>query len=104
MTASSPTKNSGGVVNNASGTVTGAAAAVTITLGFIPQSVEVYNETDVILWKKFPTQAAANCIKIVATAVMTNDTGSAIVINTDGTVTLSATLAASGKVLHYNCN
>jgi hypothetical protein len=46
---------------------------------------------------------AANCIKTVTAGTTTVDTGSAIVINTDGTVTLSATLAASGKALKFIC-
>ena len=88
---------SGGIVNVATGSFTGGGAAVTLTLGFVPSHVAVFNETDVIKWEKFYDQASANTIKVVAAGTMTKDTGSAIVINTDGTVTLSSTLAANGK-------
>lgn len=88
---------SGGIVNSATGSFTGAGAAVTLTLGFVPSQVVVFNETDVIRWEKLYDMAAANTIKVVAAGTMTKDTGSAIVINTDGTVTLSATLAANAK-------
>jgi hypothetical protein len=44
--------------------------------------------------------AAANCIKTVGSAgVTTLDTNSAILINTDGTVTLSATLVGNAKAI-----
>jgi hypothetical protein len=60
----------------------------------VPSNIRVINETDVILWEKIDPMAAANCLKTVgSTGVTTLDTGSAIVINTDGTVTLSATLS-----------
>lgn len=101
MANRTPTNNAAGVVNSMNGSFTGAGNAETLVLGFIPQYVEVFNETDVILWKKVSTQAAANTMKITNAVAFTKDTGSAIVINTDGTVTLSATLAANGKVLHW---
>lgn len=101
MANRTPTNNAAGVVNMMNGSFTGAGNAETLVLGFTPQYVEVFNETDVILWKKNSTQAAANTIKAVAAGTITKDTGSAIVINSDGTVTLSATLAASSKVLHW---
>ena len=101
MATVTPSYRSAGVVNQASGTFTGDATATTITLGFIPSYVRVFNETDVILWEKFRSQAAANTVKQVTAGTTTKDTGSAIVINSDGTVTLSATLAASSKVCHW---
>lgn len=87
----------GGVHNTMTGSFTGAGAAVTLTLGFTPAYVMVFNETDATKWEKLYDQAAANSIKTVTAGTLTKDTGSAIVINTDGTVTLSATLAANGK-------
>lgn len=101
MSNNSPSYRSGGVINVAEGTLTGAGSAETLVCGFIPSFVKVFNETDVIVWEKYRTQADANTFKLTAAAVGSKDTGSAIVINTDGTVTLSATLAASGKVLHW---
>jgi hypothetical protein len=96
-------KRPDGVVNAVSGSLTGDAAANTINCGFIPLHVIVINETDAIRWEKIDPMVAANTLKTVTAGTTTVDTGSAIVINTDGTVTLSATLAASGKALKFIC-
>jgi len=90
-----------GIANSASGSFTGAGAAVTLTLGFVPIMVVVINETDAIKWMKLYDQAAANSMKETAASVQSLDTGSAIVINSDGTVTLSATLAANAKACKW---
>lgn len=92
-------KRGDGVVNVATASWTGDAAVQTITLGFVPYQVVIFNETDVIRWEKFDPMAAANCIKVVAAGTMTLDATSAIVINTDGTLTLTAGLNASAKAL-----
>jgi hypothetical protein len=94
-------KRADGIVNVVSGSFTSDNTATTLTLGFIPLEVFVVNETDVITWRKLDPQAAANCIKVVAAGTMTLDTGSAIVINTDGTVTLSATLCGNAKAIKF---
>lgn len=91
----------GGIANTATGSFTGAGAVVTLTLGFIPAYVVVFNETDALKWEKMYDQAAANSIKTVTAGTQTTDTTSAIVINTDGTVTLSAALAASAKACKW---
>ena len=56
-----------------------------------------------VVWTGLPgnldPQAAANCLKTVAAGTITLDATSAIVMNSDGTLTLSAGLAASGKVI-----
>lgn len=92
-------KRADGVVNVQTFSLTGDAAANTVNLGFVPTLVEIINETDATLWRKWDPMVAANCIKVVTAGTLTVDTGSAIVINSDGTLTLSATLAASGKAL-----
>lgn len=79
--------------------LTGDAAANTVTCGFVPSSVKIVNETDATVWEKFDPMVDANTIKTVTAGTTTVDTGSAIVINDDGTLTLSATLCASGKAL-----
>lgn len=91
----------GGIANTQGGSFTGAGAVVTLTLGFVPAKVEVFNSTDAIAWTKFYDMAATITKKVVAAGTQTADTGSAIVINSDGTVTLSATLAANGKVCSW---
>lgn len=92
-------KRADGIVNTATASWTGDAAAQTITLGFVPLEVIVINETDVIVWHKIDPMAAANCIKTVTAGTTTLDATSAIVINSDGTLTLSAGLNASAKAL-----
>jgi hypothetical protein len=97
--------------NGVSGYFTGAAAAVSIPLGFQPCEVQVVDETNVIVWKWFRGLAATHTLKQIAGSsgadviTSTVDTGSAIVVVTDNsgnsTVTLSATLAASSANLIY---
>jgi hypothetical protein len=92
-------KRADGIVNVMTASWTGDAAAQTITCGFVPTQVTIFNETDVIKWEKIDPQAAANCFKTVTAGTLTLDATSAIVINTDGTLTLSAGLNASAKAL-----
>lgn len=106
MATDAADKQAQGITNFATGTTTGAGAAVDVTLGFKPRYVRIFNETDVILWEKFDGQVDANTVKQVTAGTTTKDTGSAIVImggNVDGDTyrgfQMSATLAASGKAL-----
>lgn len=97
-------KRSDGVNSFAHGSFTGDGAAQVLSLGFVPNHIIVINETDAIRWEKFQPMAAANSIKTVTAGTTTVDTGSAIVFNSDGTVTLSATLAASAKVIKFRAS
>lgn len=93
-------KRPDGVVNGACAAFTSDNAAQIVALGFNPSYVYVINETDVITWEKLGNQAAANSMKTVgSTGVTTLDTGSAIVLNGDGTITLSATLVGNAKAI-----
>jgi hypothetical protein len=93
-------KRPDGVVNGACAAFTSDNAAQIVTLGFIPAYVYVVNETDVITWEKLGNQAAANCLKTVgSTGVVTLDANSQILIGTDGTVTLGATLVGNAKAI-----
>lgn len=92
---------SGGVINTTSGSFTSDGAAQVITLGFKPAWVKVINETDVIVWEVFGSSSATKVLKTVAAGTTTVDTGSAIVINTDGTITLSATAVGTSKVITF---
>lgn len=89
-----------GVARGSCGTFTGDATVTTITLGFKPKYVMVFNETDVIKWEKLFTQADANTIKTVTAGTMTKDTTSAITLQ-EGGFTLTAALAAAAKVCHW---
>lgn len=88
----------GGIANTATASFTSDGTAATVKLGFVPRFVKVVNSTDAIIWEKITGMAAANSVKTVGgTVAVTVDTGSAILINTDGTITLSSTLAGTGK-------
>jgi len=108
MTQVTTTQQADGVVNMTNGRLTGAGAAVDVQLGFRPRFVRIFNETDVILWEKYVSQPDTDSMKQVAAGTTTKDTTSAIIIrggaaNNDSFrgFTLSAALAASGKVLHW---
>lgn len=98
-------KRADGIVNMATGSFTSDNAAQTLTLGFVPTHIRIINETDVILWEKWDPMAAANCLKTVgSTGVTTLDANSYLLINTDGTVTLHATLVGSAKAIKFIAN
>lgn len=102
MTTFYPASQAMGVPNFASGVITSDNAAGTVRLGFKARHVEVLNETDVILWTKMEGMAAANTRKVVTAGDLTIDTASAIVINTDGTFTISATAMGNAKALRWS--
>lgn len=95
----SPTRKSNGVTRDSTGVITSDGTAVTLNLGYVPSYFCLINQTDVIIWEKVNGMAAANCLKIVTAGTTTLDTGSAIVLNADGTVTISATAAGTAKSL-----
>lgn len=84
-----------------SGKFTGDGAATTLKLGYNPSYIVVVNETDTIRWEKIKGMAAANSMKLTGTPTFAIDTGSAILFNGDGTVTLSATLGANAKAISW---
>ena len=90
-----------GIVNVAYGAGTAAGADIVITLGFIPTSFVVYNETDAITYEKFAGMTAANCVKTLANGTRSTETGSLILFNSDGTVTVLAAIAVNAKVLAW---
>lgn len=100
MATTTISKRPDGIVNGACIAFTSDNAAQNIVLGFNPAYVYVINETDVITWEKLANQSAANCLKTVgSTGVTTLDTGSAILLNGDGSITLSATLVGNAKAI-----
>jgi hypothetical protein len=99
MSTITTSKRGDGIVNSYTASWTGDGAAQTINLGFVPTHVIIVNETDVIRWEKIDPMAAANCLKTVTAGTLTLDATSAIVVNSDGTLTLSAGLNASAKAL-----
>lgn len=97
----SATSQSASISNFASGSFTSDGTAAVVTLGFKPRWVKVVNTTDVIVWEKIEGMAAANAVKTVTAGTTTIDTGSAILINTDGTITISATAAGTAKAISW---
>lgn len=97
------TSQSRGIANVASGSFTSDNTAVTVTLGFVPRYVKVFNATDVITWEKTEGMAAAAAIRQDTTDgnTMTNNTSSNILINDDGTITISATAAGNAKAISW---
>lgn len=90
-----------GISNFASGSFTSDNSATVVNLGFKARWVKVVNSTDVIVWEKIEGMAAANSVKTVTAGTTTIDTGSAIVINSDGTITLSATAVGNSKAISW---
>jgi hypothetical protein len=87
------------------GFFTSAGALVQINCGFAPLQVDITDVTGVLSWFWTLGLPATNSIK-TATAAMTVDTTSAIVVTTDlagnGQVTLSAALCGTGKVICFH--
>jgi len=94
------TSHSMGVVNFASGSFTGAGAAVEVDTGFTPRYVRIFDKTNVIIWEKSEDMVAANCIKQVTAGTTTVETSSDIVMDDNG-FTVSATLAASSAEIGW---
>jgi hypothetical protein len=101
MATVAATSQAMGVDNFASGSFTSDNTATIVNVGFKPRWVKVVNTTDVIVWEKIEGMAAANSVKTVTAGTTTIDTGSAIVINTDGTFTLSATAVGNAKAISW---
>lgn len=95
------TNNSKGIAQFSSGSFTSDNTATIVTIGFTPRWVKVVNSTDTIVWEKIEGMAAANCVKTVAAGTTTIDATSAILINTDGTFTISAAASGNAKALSW---
>lgn len=97
MSTDTPTSVSAGIVNFATGQLDPTAGeAITVTVGFTPRHIIVVNEDLVVRWEKFEGMAANAALKTVTAGDLTYDTNSGIVINTDGTFTISAAAAGTG--------
>jgi hypothetical protein len=101
MATVNATSQDAGVSNFASGSFTSDNTATVVKLGFNARWVKVINSTDVIVWEKIEGMAAANSVKTVTAGTTTVDTGSAILINTDGTITISQTAVGNSKAISW---
>ncbi len=98
MATGTVSRNGMGIARGSCGKATGDGTALSVTLGFKPKHIIVYNETDAIRWEKFFDQVDANTVKTVTAGTTTTDTTSAIVLAEKGFV-VSAAAAANGKAL-----
>ncbi len=97
-------ENTAGISNHATGSFTGAGAAVEADIGFTPRVVRVHNITDRISDEKLPGMTDAQTLRTVAAGTRTLDTGSQIVIadpEADGFrgFTVAATAAVNAKTI-----
>lgn len=90
------TSQSQGMANVATGSFTGAGAAVDVDLGFVPRYVKLINVTDRTTYELVEGMAATTTLKAVAVGTMTADTASEIVL-TDNGFTIAATAAVAAK-------
>lgn len=100
MATGSATSQAAGITEFATGVATGDGTALTITVGFKARAVQVFDVTGVIMWEWMEGMPATNTIKTIAAGTMAVDTGSAIVVNTDGrTITVSSGANVSAHAL-----
>ncbi len=102
MASVSATSQAAGIVEFASGSFTGDATITTVSIGFKPRWIKVFNSTDAIVWEWFEGMAATTVIKTVTAGTTTADTTSAITIDSGNKAfVLTAALAASGKAISW---
>lgn len=94
------TTNAMGVVNFASGALTGDGTAITVTLGFTPRFVKVVNVSDVETWEAHEGMAAGTAIKTV-TAGTTTVVADGSVTLTDNGFTLASAEFGSADVITW---
>lgn len=100
---SSTQVNSTGVHNFASGKIVsdaGAAAALTITLGFVPRVVRFHNLTDRISDEWYTGMASASSLHSVAVGTRTLETANGIAVS-GNTFTLTATTMVASKTFYW---
>jgi hypothetical protein len=100
MATGAVTRNANGIANRAIGKSTGDGTALSVTMGFKPMTVTVWNQTDAMKWEKIDGMADANSIKTVTAGDQTADTTSAIVLTERGFI-LSAAAHANGKAIFW---
>jgi hypothetical protein len=96
MATDTPTAVSAGVVNFATGQLDPTDnTVITVTLGFTPRHVILFNEDLVVRWEKTAGMAAAASWKTVTAGTSTYDATSAIVFAANG-FAVSAAAAGDG--------
>jgi hypothetical protein len=93
-----------GISNHATGFVvsdSGAAAASTFNVGFVPRVVRFYNVTDRIIDEWFEGMAAASSVHHVAAGTITLETTNGITVNSNGTFTVTAVTVPASKTFAW---
>jgi hypothetical protein len=100
--------SAGGVDSDLSGYFTSDGNATQINLGARPRSIKIVNDTDGITWEWMRGMAATHSIKTTFSGpTIALDTGTAIAVTEaatgsgNWTVTLSATLCATSKLICF---
>lgn len=100
--------NSEGIANLATGQIvsdSGAAAALTITLGFTPRIVKFRNVTDRISDEWYTGMAAASSIHTVAAGTVTLEATHGITVDaTLNTITLDSTTMVASKTFVWEAH
>lgn len=95
--------NTNGVANLAFGKIVsdaGAAAALTISLGFVPRYVRFVNLTDRITDEWFEGMASASSLHAVAAGTLTLETTNGIAVS-GSSFTLTATTMVASKTFYW---
>ncbi|MAF04953.1 hypothetical protein [Herbaspirillum sp.] len=103
MAVTTNTQSASQVRNHAVGqlvTDAGAAAALTITLGFVPRVVRFHNLTDRISEEWFEGMAAASSLHTVAAGTRTLETTNGITVTSNG-FTVNATTMVASKSFYW---
>lgn len=79
--------------------VTGTGADLDVVLPFDPAYVEVFNETTLAVYKKFPTQAGVACLKEITAGTKSLVAANGITLGSKK-VTLGSGVHAASDVLH----
>lgn len=90
------TTQSGGRANIATGSFTGAGAAIDVELGFSPRYIKLINITDAISQEHIEGMPAGSVLNTTAAGANTIDTGSLILIEDNG-FTVGAGAAINAK-------
>lgn len=96
--------NSNGVVNQAQGRIVtdaGAAAALTINLGFVPRKFIFINLTARQTDEWYEGMAANSSLRTVAAGTRTLEVAAAVTVNSDRTIVLPATMVPLSSVFAW---
>jgi len=101
MATGKVSRDSAGIAQSACGIATGDGTALSVTCGWRPKFVTVFNKTDVIKHEKIDGMLATETIKTVTAGTMTLDTTSAIVLTDRGFIVSAAMNGAADALVWF---